>query len=217
MQGNFFEIPVKGRHSCPSLRSREQGFDGAPGKQPEFWNLLVLKPYSRMIMQPPAPLPLSLPWCLQFHHRAWKNEPLLNARRVMLTMSTCRNRIWKPEPSLHVLRGDRAQGGLRVCTRERGSGCMGGHRAPLLGGWVLPALHYEGLDRKQEAPGFQQDWGLTARRGRSPAGRGGCGKQSARALPETIPPPALARRSCQESWFWRRPGCVEWGRCVGEP
>ena len=36
LQGNFFEIPVKGRHCCPSLRSRKQGFDGAPGKQPEF-------------------------------------------------------------------------------------------------------------------------------------------------------------------------------------
>ena len=66
---------------------------------------------------------------------------------------------------------------------------MWGHQAPLQGGWVLPALRYEGLERKQEAPGFQQDWGLTAGRDRSPAGRGGCGKQSARALPETPPHP----------------------------
>lgn len=46
-----------------------------------------------MIMQP-----LVLPWCLQFHHDAGKNDTFLNVGKAVLMISLCRNKICKFYP-----------------------------------------------------------------------------------------------------------------------
>lgn len=87
---------------------------------------------------------------------------------------------WKLHPSLHALSRWRA-GRIESLYQTQRVWAHGGHRATLKEGGFWSSTH-EGLDRKQ-------DWGLSAWRDRSLAGRGGWVKQLAVAPPGATWPP----------------------------